>query len=269
VRNYDAAETTVTLVNNILPVAWSGPGSGNSVTNPLLAHVPLVSEAVFTNWAQAQIVRDWFSLLSNSPAIGAGPDGSDLDGVVPRGVSISGEPNDATTTSNAALTIGLARIGSGIPVAGWPAGSGYTHYRWRLDGGALSGETPIATPITLTNLTAGPHSVEVSGKLDSGLYQDDPLFGELAAPTLSRTWSVSAIAAPVIEQIALTSSNGVLIQFTAQANVGYRIEYRESLSTGAWQTLVIEDPIPSIHPVTFADPIQAGAPSRFYRLVTQ
>src|SRR5262249_13184049 len=39
VRNYDAAQTTVTLNNNILPLPWSGPGAGNSITNPMLTHI--------------------------------------------------------------------------------------------------------------------------------------------------------------------------------------------------------------------------------------
>jgi hypothetical protein len=101
-----------------------------------------------------------------------------------------------------------------------------------------------------------PHRICVNSK-------ERPLY---AAPTQSRTWRV--IVAPAIEAISLTSSNAVQIQFTAQANAGYRIEYRESLSTGVWQPLVVLDPIPSIHPVTFTDPVQAGAIARFYRLVT-
>jgi hypothetical protein len=162
--------------------------------------------------------------------------------------------------------VGFNRTGNGIPTSGWLDGVGYTHYKWRLDGGAWSAETPIANAIALTNLSAGSHSVQVSGKLDSRLYQDDPLFGELAAPTQSQTWSVTV--APTIESISLTSSNSVLIQFTAEANAGYQIEYRESLSTGSWQTLVVLDPIGSVHPVAFNDPIPPGTNSRFYRLVT-
>jgi hypothetical protein len=262
VRNLTNA--VVTFTNNLMPLPWAGPGGGNSTNNPMLKHVPQLSETVFTNWNHAQIMRDWLSLLPGSPAIGAGPNGRDLGGVVPRWASISGEPGD-TSTTNAKLTVGFNRSGNGIPSAGWPLGSGYTHYRWRLDGGAWSAETPIAAPLSLTNLTAGPHYVEVSGKLDSGLYQTDPLFGELAAATLSRTWRV--IVPPVIEAISLTSSNAVLIQFTAQANAGYRIEYRDSLSTGSWQPLAVLDPVALIHPVTFTDPIPAGARARFYRLV--
>src|SRR6185436_7288225 len=43
IRNYDDTMTTVTLNNNILPFAWTGPGAGNLVTNPMLAHIPQIS----------------------------------------------------------------------------------------------------------------------------------------------------------------------------------------------------------------------------------
>ena len=82
-------------------------------------------------------------------------------------------------------------MGINRPVPGWPAGSGYTHYRWRLDGGAWSAETPLATPITLAGLNPGPHRVEASGRRDTGHYQDDAVFAPAAAPSASRTWVVT------------------------------------------------------------------------------
>jgi hypothetical protein len=260
----NVTDAVVTFRNNLLPFAWSGPGEGNSTSDPMLKHLPLMSETYFTNWAEAQIMRDWFSLLPGSPGIGAGPNGLDCGGVIPLGASISGEPSGTTTQTDATLTVGINRTGHGIPTAGWPAGAGYTHYKWRLDGRDWSAETPIATPISLTGLAPGPHYVEVSGRLDSGLYQDDPLFAEDATPTRSRTWTVAG--PPPIEVISLTPTNSVQLQFTALANVGYRIEYRDSLTMGAWQTLIVLDPVPSSHAVTFADPMRPGNPTRFYRL---
>src|SRR5262245_50695256 len=192
VRNYDSAQTSVTLNNNILPFAWTGPGIGNSVTNPMLKHVPQVSEAVFTNWTDAQAMRDWFSLQTGSPALGAGPNGRDQGGVIALSASISGEPSGITSRTGATLVVGVNRSSNAIPTSGWPDGSGYTHYKWRLDSGLWSAETPIATPITLTGLVNGPHHVEVSGKRDSGFYQDAPEFGPDAAVTMSRTWTVNA-----------------------------------------------------------------------------
>jgi hypothetical protein len=196
VRNYDSQQTSVTFNNNILPFAWSGPGNGNSVVDPLLKHIPQLSETFFTTWEEAQVMRDWFSLLPGSPALRTGPNGRDIGGVVPLGAYLTGEPTGTNNQTTATLTVGINRNGSGIPTAGFPEGSGYSHYKWRLDGGAWSAETPIATPIALIGLGNGPHRVEVVGKRDSGWYQDDPAFGPEAVITASRTWLVDTNSLP-------------------------------------------------------------------------
>ena len=72
---------------------------------------------------------------------------------------------------------------------------------------------------------------------------------------------------PVLH-IALTSSNSVQLQFTAQANVGYVIEFRDSLGSGAWQPLVVLDPVSLVHLVNFTDPISPGQSLRLYRVRT-
>ncbi|HKQ37842.1 MAG TPA: fibronectin type III domain-containing protein, partial [Verrucomicrobiae bacterium] len=201
---YDAEKLTrfytnsaVTFTNNIFPanLSWTGAGGNNTTDNPDLTHIPQLSETFFSDWASAQVMKDWFRPQPGSPAIGSGPNGRDKGGVVPIGVSISGEPNGSTTQSNATLTIGLLRTGNGIPngPANFPLGSGYTHYKWRLDGGTWSAETPMTTPIVLNNLSQGPHYVEVTGKRDSGLYQDDPRFGADAVVTRSKTWTVGSV----------------------------------------------------------------------------
>jgi hypothetical protein len=265
VRNYDAAQSTVTFNDNILSLPWSGPGTNNPMVNPMFSHIPQLSETVFANWAQAQIMRTWFGLLPGSPAIGNGPNGRDQGGVIPMGASISGEPPDVTDASNAVLHVGVARSGFGMPATGWPNGAGYTHYRWRLDGNTWSPETPINNPITLTALPRGPHYVEVAGKRDSGLYQDNPLFGLVSNVTRSLTWTVSD---PVhFDAIALTGPNTIELRFVAQANTGYSVEYRDSLSSGDWQLLEHLDPIGSVHNVRIVDTLPPGTPMRFYRLV--
>ena len=190
VREYAPNETTVTFNNNILPMAWTGPGTGNVVVDPKFKHIPQLSETHFTNWAGAQILRDWFSLQPGSAALGSGPNGRDKGGVIPLGASISGEPNGTTDHTTARLTVGINRKGSGIPIAGWPNGSGYTHYKWRLDDGRWSAETAIEEQISLSDLADGPHYVEVVGKRDSGLYQDDAALGSSAIVTRSRAWIV-------------------------------------------------------------------------------
>lgn len=190
VRNHDAAQTTVTWVRNLLPVAWNGPGSGNIVADPQLMHVPTVAETQFTTWEDAQILREWFRLRPGSPARGAGPDGRDMGGVIPHGVSISGAPTGTTDSTSATLKIGPGRTGSGIPATGFPNGSGFTHYKWRFIPGDWSNELVIDTPIQLTGLTNGGYQIAVVGKNDAGTYQDDPLLGPAAGITTSLPWRV-------------------------------------------------------------------------------
>ncbi len=188
-RNAKAA--VVTFTNNLMPLRWDGPGTANTTGDPIFKHVPQPTETVFMNWAQAQVMRTWLGLDAASPGRGTGPNGIDKGGGIPPGVSISGEPDGVTKQTTATLVVGPNRMGNSIPLPGWPNGSGYTHYKWRLDGGVWSPETPIGSPVALKGLVAGPHQVEVTGKRDSGLYQDDPLFGADAVLSRSRTWTVT------------------------------------------------------------------------------
>jgi len=202
VRYYEEKETTVTFTRNILPAPWTGPGEGNIVANPGLHHIPQLPATEFESWAEAQVLWQWFRLEPGSPALRAGPHGRDMGALVPRGVFLSGEPRGKTASTDAMLLVGIHRAGNGIPSVGWPGGSGYTHYRWRLDGGSWSAETPIETPIAISGLADGPHQVEAAGKRDTGTYQDDPLLGSDSVVTKSRRWFVesgapAAGAAPV------------------------------------------------------------------------
>lgn len=77
---------------------------------------------------------------------------SDTIQVLPT-ATISGTPfGGVTTLSSATLTIG---------------GGGVTQYRFSLDNGAFSADTPVATPIVLSGLADGNHTVTVLGK-DAG-----------------------------------------------------------------------------------------------------
>ncbi len=129
----DAVTSVNTFTNNLMPLAWAGPGGGNSTADPMLTYIPQLSETYFTNWADAQIMKQWFAPAAGSPAIGTGPNGVDRGAIIPSGASISGEPATPTTETSATLYVGVNRTGNGIPVSNWPNGAGYTHYRWRLD----------------------------------------------------------------------------------------------------------------------------------------
>ncbi len=196
-RSYTPALTSIiTFNNNILPFAWTGPGSGNSVVDPRLKYLPKLSETNFPTFQSAQVMRDWFSLLPGSPGIGSGPNGRNKGGVIPLGVSISGEPVGTTNATTATLTVATNVSGFGIPTTPWPNGSGFTHYQWNLDGGAFSAETPITTPISLSGLTNGAHTVSVIGKNDVGTYQNDSKLGSDAAITVSKSWIVNTSYIP-------------------------------------------------------------------------
>ncbi|HTD66720.1 MAG TPA: CotH kinase family protein, partial [Candidatus Limnocylindria bacterium] len=205
-----AANTT--FHNNLMPFAYAGPGTNNSSANPLLKRIPTLAETMaFTSWEQAQVLRDWFSLQGGSPGLATGPNGRDKGGVVPLGVSISGEPAGTSPLDAATLWVGANRTGNGIPAAGFPNGSGYTHYKWRLDEGSWSAETPASTSIVLNNLGLGAHRVDVVGKRDANFYQDDSVYGPAALITESRTWFVNTNTSAVRINEILASNGGIFV----------------------------------------------------------
>lgn len=211
--NGTATASNTTFNNNLMPLAWTGAGTNNSMANPLLNYIPQISEVAFASWEEAQVLREWFSLRAGSPGVGTGPNGQDKGGVVPLGVSIAGEPGGTNPVNSATLRVGINRTGNGIPAtaAAFPSGSGYTHYRWRLDEGAWSAETPTSTLITLNNLAPGAHRVDVVGRRDVGLYQDDTNYGPAALITSSRTWFVNTNGSVVRLNELLASNNGSFV----------------------------------------------------------
>ena len=268
VRNYDPAQTSVTFSNNIIPMTWTGPGGDNRIIDPLFNHVPTLAETAFDTWEEAQVMWQWLGLAPGSPGLGAGPNGSDLGGVVPVGASISGEPVGVTGSTTAILHVGMVRS-DGIPAVGWPAGSGYTHYRWRLDGGVWSAETSTLTPITLNGLAGGAHYVEVTGKRDSGTYQDDPIFGLAATITRSRTWTVDALVAPRWLSIQRVGATAVMT-FDAIAGQSYIASFQNSLAPlDPWVHLQDFPAAPTNRLIQVVDPNAAGSGTRFYRLSSQ
>ena len=196
VRNYPGAglAQTVTWNNNLFPpnLTWSGAGSGNSSADALLNDPTNVPTPGPTDYqAVAAQIRQKFGLQPGSPARGTGPNGTDKGGVRPLGVSVSGAPVGTTAATSATLVLGTRMSGNGIPsgTGAWQNGSGWTHYKWSLDGGVFSAETPIATPIDISGLGNGTHTVFVIGKNDAGFYQNDLFFGADGFPTVV-TWNI-------------------------------------------------------------------------------
>ena len=209
-RNYPGAGLTqnVTFNNNILPagLVWTGTGGGNTNVDPLLTSVRNSANTAFTiptpgprDFVRvgAQI-RQQFGLRTASPAKGTGPNGSDKGGVRTLGVTLSGAPVGTTNLQTASITVGTRMTGNGISTftGAWPGGgSGWTHYKYRLDGGALSAEIVNGAPIALSGLANGSHTLQVVGKNDAGFYQDDAAFGT-SARTASATWIVDTAYVP-------------------------------------------------------------------------
>ena len=182
VTNGTTLASNITFNGNLMPLVWAGPGATNLTNAPLFTHVPTLAETTnFTNWASAQVLRDWLSLRAGSPGLGNGPNGADK-GVIPVGATVA--VGAGATTNDAVFTVGLHRTNAQtVASGGFPNGSGYTHYKWRLDGGAWSAETPVGTTLNVPGFKSGTHRLDVSGKRDTGTYQDDPDYGELALVT--------------------------------------------------------------------------------------
>ncbi len=128
---------------------------------------------VQTNTTLTEIRND-LSLRPGSIAMGTGPNGLDMGAAVPPGASISGEPPSPTSQTGATLTVG---------------GPGITHYRYNLNGGGYSPETPVSTPIVLSGLGNGTYTVSVVGKNSAGVFQK--------VNTFSRPWTVNPSLADV------------------------------------------------------------------------
>jgi hypothetical protein len=152
------AGTSLAVNFSLLPAAHVGLGTGNL--------------DIAANPARLMEEEGIFALRAGSGGIGTGPNGIDMGANVPSWVNVSGEPPAMTSATTATLRVG---------------GPGITHYRFALDTGAFGPETPIATPISLSGLTAGAHRVRVIGKNSAGVYQDT-----VGIPaTLSRAWTVA------------------------------------------------------------------------------
>ncbi len=225
VRNYPGAglAQNVTFNNNLFPagMTWSGAGSGNSNVDPLLngpTNIPTPGPRDYVRLG-AQI-RQQFGLQTGSPAKGTGPNGSDKGGVRTLGVTLSGAPGGTTNLTTASITVGTRMTGNGISTAAgaWPGGgSGWTHYKYRLDGGAPSAEIANGAPIALSGLANGSHTLQVVGKNDAGFYQDDAAYGT-SARAASVTWIVNTAyvppaAAPLVQISEVLAKNSETLGF--------------------------------------------------------
>lgn len=204
VREYDTTKSVIIDTNNLF-------------AEPLFRHTPELEETSFASREEAWVMWDWLSLCDDSPAIQAGTQGQDLGAVIARGISITGEPSDTTSSTSATLNIGFNIPAAQYAYYGFPYGSGYISYRWRLNGEEWSEELPIATPIQLDNLSNGSYYVEAIGKNDAEWYQNaSDLWGETNI-SRSKTWIVdTSYVAPT--ETTSVQMNEILIPNTQEEN---------------------------------------------------
>ena len=146
-------------LQHLLDTTFSAP-QFNALLNQVVAgFVPTPTLQAMTNWMNGRrayvqsAIAPYVTAPSNAPV-----------------AVISGEPRAVTPFSGATLTVG---------------GSGIVAYRFSLNGGAYSDETPTNLPITLSALPHGStNSLRVLGKNSSDLWQSP------ASPTVSSTWVV-------------------------------------------------------------------------------
>ncbi len=112
---------------------------------------------------------------------------------IPPVATIRGEPRSPSPSRNASLTVG---------------GVGISHYMFKLNNGSFGAETPIATPIALSNLPQGSsNTVYVVGKSTNGTWQST------GAPTISKSWIVNTNTPWVRLNEVLAANNGVVTYF--------------------------------------------------------
>ncbi len=172
-------------------------------------------------------VNEDYSLRHDSLARGTAPGGISYGASIPEWAYILGGPAGTVADTTANFTIG---------------GPGVVAYKWRLNGGAWSAPVQIgsggtmprgATPtvrqaiLALTNLTAGPQTLEVLGQDMAGNWQDnDPARLYDGAPQFApatRTWNVDT-ALPLVfiseiygdpgQQVELVSRSAAAVDLT-------------------------------------------------------
>ncbi len=186
--------TSITMNNSIFPVIQGDPvvwtGTGNLQEDPQLFNTTSVTDP-----------RVDFRLRPTSPAIGTGPNGRDMGGLVPAGASISGEPAPRTWRNSTTLTVG------GPEIYG---------YKYRVNDGPWSDEilrpepdlpgTPIQplAPIELTSLADGTYTVYAIIKNSAGVWQNE------SEAVACRTWTVdSSYRQLVINEVLAINNSAV------------------------------------------------------------
>ncbi|NLI79630.1 MAG: hypothetical protein GX442_24700, partial [Candidatus Riflebacteria bacterium] len=132
---------------------YSLDGGAYSAETPVTTHIAL---SALTDGAHTLDVigRDALGNWQSTPTTFAWT----IDTAAPA-VVLSTTPANPTNLTTADITV---------------AGTDVTAYKYSVDGGAYSAETPVSTHITLTTLTDGAHTLDVIGRDALGNWQSTP-----------------------------------------------------------------------------------------------
>ncbi len=137
--------------------------------------------------------------------------------------ALSGVPDAVTADRNAVIYV---------------TGTGLTAYRYSFDGGAWSGEIPLATPVSRTGLGEGDHGISVIAKNEAGTWQ------EVTSPTTG-TWKID-LTPPATVTLPVLPDNP-----SGEASPEIRVGgsdvawYRYRLDGGGWSgTISAMDKLP-------------------------
>jgi hypothetical protein len=76
-------------------------------------------------------------------------------------------------------------------------------------------------------------------------------------------------AASVLRMSIDAVTNTARLSFSAGANHGYTLQYRDNLNTGGWMDLTNLPPLTAARTILLTDPLPPGLTNRFYRVLAQ
>jgi len=138
---------------------------------------------------------------------------TELNLTVPLRAVLSGLPSGTVSYATADIAVG---------------GGGVVAYKYRLDSGSWSLERPIATPLSLSGLADGPHTLYVIGRNAQGTWQT-------GAEATTASWTVDTT--PPVAKLS-GQPTGVVNYSTANIMVGGVgvVSYKYKLDAGPWSS---------------------------------
>jgi probable HAF family extracellular repeat protein len=144
-------------------------------------------------------------------------------------------------------------INSGGQIVGWSEGPSLGQHAFIYDHGTMTDLNSVTDTNLGWNLELAT-AINTRGYIVGiGTHPAGTLRGFLLTPAVQL-------------HITQTAPDTIHLQFNAQGNTGYVMEYSDTLASNDWHGFVVLDPIVSSHPVDLTETISPGTPRRFYRV---